>query len=69
MATKAKPWPKNAEYARMDSISAAQKIKQIATELVEDNLTQLEVVRLGARIRSEAGEIITKLNEVKNHGD
>jgi hypothetical protein len=32
MATTTKPWPKNAEYARTESIEAARKVQALCTQ-------------------------------------
>lgn len=66
MATKAKPWPRNVEYARLDAIAKAMQISEKAEELIEDHLSVVEVIRLGAQVKGLALEIQMLLNAVRD---
>ena len=65
MATKAKPWPRNAEYIRLDCIVLAEKIVKLADELILEDQDPLSAMRMLVQGKDMAREIAEKLRSAK----
>jgi hypothetical protein len=68
VATKAKRWPNNADWARLDCISLARQSRRLLTETLDD-VDNPELLRRMARVMEALREIEIKLNSVGSRSE
>lgn len=64
MATPAKRWPTNAEWARMDAMCAGEKSVAALSPILDGNMSWQEVYRRVGQALNESNRVVITLRDV-----